>query len=207
MPRPTTNVRITVEVNVNMSNEAKCPFSAATHTGRSNRDWWPNQLNLNALHTNHPAGDPMGEAFDYAEEFKSLDLAAREEGHRGGDDELAGLVAGGLRPLRAALHPHGVARRGHLPHPRRPRRRGLGPAALCAARQLARQRQPRQGAPAAVADQAEVRPEDLVGRPDGPHRQRRPRVDGVQDVRLRRRPQGRLGAGARQLGIRSHVAR
>ena len=54
----------------------KCPFSATTHSGRSNRDWWPNQLNLSALRTNHPAGDPMGESFDYAEEFKSLDLGA-----------------------------------------------------------------------------------------------------------------------------------
>src|SRR6187549_1513102 len=60
-----------------MANEAKCPFSAKTLSGgRSNRDWWPNQLNLNLLHTNHPAGDPMGGSFDYAEEFKSLDLAA-----------------------------------------------------------------------------------------------------------------------------------
>jgi len=59
-----------------MASEAKCPFSAQTLSGRSNRDWWPNQLNLSALHTNHPAGDPMGESFDYAEEFNSLDLAA-----------------------------------------------------------------------------------------------------------------------------------
>jgi catalase-peroxidase len=60
-----------------MSNEAKCPFSAKTfHGGRSNRDWWPSQLNLSALHTNHPSGNPMGEKFDYASEFKSLDLAA-----------------------------------------------------------------------------------------------------------------------------------
>ena len=59
-----------------MENEAKCPFSATKHGGRSNRDWWPNQLNLNALHTKHPAGNPMGEAFDYAEAFTSLDLAA-----------------------------------------------------------------------------------------------------------------------------------
>ncbi len=56
--------------------EAKCPFSHKTHSGRSNRDWWPNQLNLSALHTSHPAGDPMGDAFDYAAEFKSLDLGA-----------------------------------------------------------------------------------------------------------------------------------
>ena len=59
-----------------MSSEQKCPFSTKSHSGRSNRDWWPNQLNLSALHTNHPAGDPMGEAFNYAEEFKSLDLKA-----------------------------------------------------------------------------------------------------------------------------------
>ena len=106
----------------------------------------------------------------------------REEGHRGGDDGLAGLVAGRLRPLRRPLHPDGVAQRGHLPHPRRPRRRGFGPDPLCAARQLARQREHRQGAPAALAGQAEVRPEDLVGRPDGADRQRRARVDGVQDA-------------------------
>jgi catalase-peroxidase len=59
-----------------MSSEQKCPFSAQTRSGRSNRDWWPNQLNLAALHTRHPAGDPMGGTFDYAEEFKTLDLAA-----------------------------------------------------------------------------------------------------------------------------------
>jgi catalase-peroxidase len=59
-----------------MDNEQKCPFSATAHSGRANRDWWPNQLNLNALHTNHPAGNPMDEAFNYADEFKSLDLAA-----------------------------------------------------------------------------------------------------------------------------------
>jgi catalase-peroxidase len=59
-----------------MDSEQKCPFSAQAHTGRSNSDWWPNKLNLNTLHTNHPAGDPMGEAFNYAEEFKTLDLNA-----------------------------------------------------------------------------------------------------------------------------------
>ena len=58
-----------------MSNEAKCPFPHAL-SGRSNRDWWPNQLNLAALHTNHPARDPLGDTFDYAEEFTSLDLDA-----------------------------------------------------------------------------------------------------------------------------------
>jgi catalase-peroxidase len=59
-----------------MSNETKCPFTATTRSGRSNRDWWPNQLNLNVLHTNHPSGDPMGAEFNYAEEFKTVDLKA-----------------------------------------------------------------------------------------------------------------------------------
>ncbi len=56
----------------------KCPV-AHTHTvvgGRSNRDWWPNQLNLKILHQNSPLADPMGGELDYAAEFKSLDLAA-----------------------------------------------------------------------------------------------------------------------------------
>jgi catalase-peroxidase len=59
-----------------MDSEKNCPFSGTARSGRANRDWWPNQLNLNALHTNHPAGNPMGADFDYAEEFKTLDLAA-----------------------------------------------------------------------------------------------------------------------------------
>ena len=42
----------------------------------TNRDWWPDQLNLRMLHQNPPAVDPMGEDFDYAEEFESLDLEA-----------------------------------------------------------------------------------------------------------------------------------
>ncbi|MGB7241111.1 MAG: catalase/peroxidase HPI [Sulfitobacter sp.] len=57
---------------------AKCPvMHGATNLGvRSNRDWWPNQLNLRILHQNAPASDPMGAAFDYATAFKKLDLAA-----------------------------------------------------------------------------------------------------------------------------------
>jgi catalase-peroxidase len=47
-----------------------------TARGTSNRDWWPNQLNLNILHQNSSLSNPMGEAFNYAEEFKKLDLAA-----------------------------------------------------------------------------------------------------------------------------------
>ena len=53
----------------------KCPVMHAS-AARANRDWWPNQLNLSVLHQNSPLSDPMGEAFDYAREFKTLDLAA-----------------------------------------------------------------------------------------------------------------------------------
>jgi catalase-peroxidase len=52
----------------------KCPVPHSR--GRMNRDWWPNQLNINALHQNQPASDPMGKGFDYAREFDGLDLDA-----------------------------------------------------------------------------------------------------------------------------------
>ena len=51
----------------------KCPVM---HTTRTNRDWWPNQLNLSVLHQNSSLSDPMGKEFDYVKEFKSLDLNA-----------------------------------------------------------------------------------------------------------------------------------
>ena len=59
-------------------NASKCPFSGANTSmgSRSNQDWWPNQLNLKMLHQNTPQSDPMGESFNYAQEFKTLDLDA-----------------------------------------------------------------------------------------------------------------------------------
>jgi len=58
-----------------MATEAKCPFTGATPV-RTNREWWPSQLNLQVLHRHSNLSDPMGEEFDYAKEFKSLDLNA-----------------------------------------------------------------------------------------------------------------------------------
>src|SRR5579864_3220452 len=55
--------------------EGTCPFTGATPS-RTNRDWWPNQLNIQVLHHHSPLSNPMGEEFDYAKEFKSLDLNA-----------------------------------------------------------------------------------------------------------------------------------
>ncbi len=64
-----------------MSKDSKCPVTGATDkptagSGTSNRDWWPNQLNLKMLHQNSNLINPMGEEFNYAEEFKKLDLEA-----------------------------------------------------------------------------------------------------------------------------------
>jgi len=59
-----------------MSTETKCPFNHAAGSGTSNRDWWPKQLNLKILHQHSSLSDPMGDGFNYAKEFKSLDLAA-----------------------------------------------------------------------------------------------------------------------------------
>src|SRR5262245_27088433 len=58
-----------------MSTETKCPFTHASG-GPSNRDWWPNQLRLDILHQHSSLSNPMGGDFNYAEQFKSLDLAA-----------------------------------------------------------------------------------------------------------------------------------
>jgi len=61
-----------------MSTESKCPFNHGqlATKGTTNRDWWPNQLNLRILHQHSTKSDPMGKDFDYAQEFQSLDFAA-----------------------------------------------------------------------------------------------------------------------------------
>ncbi|WP_460142089.1 catalase/peroxidase HPI [Pseudomonas sp. S2_E01] len=59
-----------------MANESKCPFNHAAGGGTTNRDWWPNQLNLKILHQHSSLSDPMDEGFDYANAFKDLDFAA-----------------------------------------------------------------------------------------------------------------------------------
>ena len=176
----------------------KCPV--AHSRGRTNRDWWPDQLDLGRLHQKSQASDPMGKDFDYAQGIRSLDLDAVIKDLQALMTDSAGLVAGRLRTLWRAVHPPGVAQRGHVSHRRRPRRRRRRAAAFCATQQLAGQREPRQGAPAAVADQTEIRPQAFLGRPVRPRRQRRAGVDGLQDVRFRRRPRRHLGAGRTLLG-------
>ena len=63
------------------SSEGKCPVMHGSHTnanntGTTNRDWWPNQLNLSMLHQHDQKSDPMDSDFDYREEFKTLDYDA-----------------------------------------------------------------------------------------------------------------------------------
>ena len=79
------------------SSESQVPGGAHERLARkvsSNKDWWPNQLNLKILHQNSSLSNPMGEGFNYAEEFKKLDLASREEGPFRAHDRITGLVAG-----------------------------------------------------------------------------------------------------------------
>jgi catalase-peroxidase len=64
-----------VKQEQSVSTESKCPFNRQA-SAPSNRDWWPNHLNLQVLHQQSPLSDPMGEEFDYAKEFNSLDLNA-----------------------------------------------------------------------------------------------------------------------------------
>jgi catalase-peroxidase len=60
----------------NTATESRCPVAHGTRTSYTNVDWWPNQVNLRVLHQHSPLSDPMGKEFNYAEEFKTLDLNA-----------------------------------------------------------------------------------------------------------------------------------
>ena len=64
-----------------MENEGKCPvmhgaMTSNSSSGTSNKDWWPDQLNLNILHQHDKKSDPMDDGFDYRKEFKDIDYAA-----------------------------------------------------------------------------------------------------------------------------------
>jgi len=63
----------------NVDNESKCPVLDTAVGSSSNQDWWPNQLNLKILHQHSPLSNPMGKDFNYAEEFKTLDLDALKQ--------------------------------------------------------------------------------------------------------------------------------
>ena len=91
---------------------ARSRARADTRTATGGRTRWTFRFS-----TAIPAlSDPMGEAFDYAKEFKTLDLNAVIKDLHALMTEFAGVVAGRLRSLWRPVHPHGVAQRGHLPH-------------------------------------------------------------------------------------------
>jgi catalase-peroxidase len=60
----------------NTATESKCPVAHGARNSRTNADWWPNQVHVNILHQHSPKSDPMGQEFNYSEEFKTLDLNA-----------------------------------------------------------------------------------------------------------------------------------
>ena len=137
----------------------------------------------------------MGEDFNYAEEFKKLDLAALKK-------DLYALMTDsqdwwpadyghyGRLFIRMAWHSAGTYRTGDGRGGA-----GTGNQRFAPLNSWPDNVQPRQGAPSALADQAEIRQQDLLGRPDDPRRQLRAGVDGIQDLRFRRRARGHLGAG------------
>jgi hypothetical protein len=145
-----------------MNEDSKCPVTGTNKPisggGTSIRDWWPSLLNLNILHQHSSKSNPMGEEFNYAEEFKKLDLEALKK-------DLYALMTDSQD-----WWPADYGHYRHISHRRRPRGRGIRQPALCACEQLAGQREPRQGAPAALANQAKVWQENLLGRPDDPRR-------------------------------------
>src|SRR5258705_12371163 len=74
--RPGSSPPVQTAQGETMATETKCPFNHPIGGGTSNRDWWPNQLRLDLLHQHSSKSNPMGERFDYAKEFRSLDFVA-----------------------------------------------------------------------------------------------------------------------------------
>ncbi|MDB5555610.1 MAG: Catalase-peroxidase [Rhizobium sp.] len=66
-------------MDAKVENGGKCPVAHTPGSIRTNRDWWPNHLDVNSLHGHSSKSDPMGEAFEYAKEFAKLDLAALKQ--------------------------------------------------------------------------------------------------------------------------------
>ena len=194
-------------------NEGRCPVTQgarenAAGAGTSNRDWWPNELKLNVLRQHSALSNPMGGDFDYAKEFESLDLDTVKK-------DIFELMTtsqdwwpadyGHYGPLfiRMAWHSAGTYRTGD----------GRGGARTGTQRFAPLNSWPDNG----NLDKARMLlwpvkrkygRKILLGRPHDPGRQLCAGIDGVQDVRVRRRARGRLGTRrGHLLGHRGHLAR
>ena len=181
-----------------MTDENKCPVVGGSYTrvgeSQTNAEWWPNQLNVSILNGHSPAADPMDKDFDYAAEFKIARPGRLKKGHRGSNDQVTGVVARRTMAItvRSSFAWRGTAQE-RIEFLTVEAER-IGRSALRPTEQLARQRQSRQGSPTSLVSQAEVRAQDLMGRPHDLRRQLCFGVHGIQDLRLRRWPRGHLGA-------------
>jgi catalase-peroxidase len=173
------------------TNAGRCPVMHTSVGVKSNRDWWPNQLNLKLLQQNSPQANPLGEGLNHAQELKNLDIEAVKK-------DLYALMTdsqdwwpadyGHYGPLfiRMAWHGAGTYRIGD----------GRGGAGSGQQRFAPLNSWPdnvnliRHGG--CSGRKKEVRQQDLLGRSHDPRRQLSPGVDGLQDLRLRRRARGRL---------------
>ncbi len=174
----------------------KCPFTG----GHRNRDWWPNALDVSVLHRNSALSDPMGEAFDYAREFKTLDLNAvikdlhalmtdsqpwwpADFGHYGGLFIRLAWHAAGTYRITDGRGGAGAGQQRFAPLNSWPDNANLDKA-----RRLLWPIKQKYGRKLSWADLMV-----LVGNVAL-------ELDGLQDVRLCRRPRRRLGAGRTVLG-------
>ena len=102
-----------MDAKVEDNMQGQCPMGHGR--GRANRDWWQQNLRLEGLNQHSPRSNPMGEAFNYAEAFKTLDLNAVVSDLHALMTQ-PGMVARRLWPLRRPVHSPGLAQRRHLPH-------------------------------------------------------------------------------------------
>ena len=117
-----------------MNEASKCPVTGSAHKqtaggGTTNQDWWPNQLKLDLLHQHSSKSNPMGEGFNYAKEFKSLDLKAVKQDLR----ELMTKSQDWWPADFATTDPCSSAWRGTAPAPTAPATAAAAPATAASA--------------------------------------------------------------------------
>ena len=182
----------------------KCPFTG--RSGHKNRDWWPSSLDIEMLHRNSPFSDPMGKEFDYAKEFKSLDLNAvikdlhalmtksqdwwpADFGHYGGLMIRMAWHSAGTYRITDGRGGAGAGQQRFAPLNSWPDNANLDKA-----RRLLWPIKQKYGRKISWADLMVLAGNVALG------------VDGVQDLRLRRRSRGCLGARRALLGSRGDLA-